>query len=294
MRRLPAVLFLLLFLPAPARGQVLPLIQESVDGQVNFWWLDPGQPAYTPFDELLFQEATASLVADPGPAQRPAVSRIYRQADLSATSARNLAGLYGARQVLLGSLTWEAAELAVGQVFWVAEATLSCGLYSVDTEITHFEVLRRFVGQGADRPGALSSVRQQAALYLAERLGRSGQGMSAGIENEQVELPTLVLSGLETARLLVAFKGDLRLNGAVVADVREAWATEGQIALEVDLVEGQTMTALEGILQALSLMTDRDYRLTVLDRAEQVIHLDLDPPAVVDEDSHEGAIPLEL
>jgi hypothetical protein len=247
---------------AAADAQILPLITERSGGSSSFWWEEPADPAFSDFEQALLREAAGLIIDVSTLSDPPGVSRIYRVPDLSATNARNLGGLFEANQVLVGDLVVGESEMAAGGFFWVAEAEISYRLLSVDVEVTHAESRRIFLGRGTDAAAARDAAVSHAAEYLAEVVSRLQSRLDPTAEADATS-PTLLLIGLERAATLVALKGELRRHGEIVTDVREVWASEGVIALEVELAPGKQMGDLEQLLMAIEGDESRDQPIEV-------------------------------
>ena len=252
---------LVLLWASQAEAQILSLVVDRSGGAPSFWWSTSGPAQLTAFDEVLRTALGEHAVDVVGGPPRP-VSRVYRTAELSDASARNLGGLYGASQVLRGDLALTVqGEMPLG---FVAELELSFRLIAVDTEIVHIEARHRSLGQGTSREAAMADARRRLAEGLTTQLApwttRGGQG-SAG--TPVASAPTLVVHDLESADPLVALMGELRAWSDVVADVREVWASEGRLALEVRLRTGHSAGELEAILAALAASTDWGHSLII-------------------------------
>lgn len=248
-----------------AEAQILPLISQTDSTGVAFWWSDPEAPQLTAFDDSLFDLATLSLIDPAGNQERPSVSAVYRIPVLTTIGARNLAGLYGARFALVGDVELGEAEVVTGGVYRVVPARLRYQLLSTDGAYTSVESVRQLTGVGQSSDEARLAALALSADFLSERVARMQARLSVGDPGEAT-VPTIVISGLEVASPLVAFKGDLRRHATVLADVWEAWATEGTIGLEVELQPGQGTDSLDGVLRAIASDSEAPYELLIGER----------------------------
>lgn len=244
-----------------AEAQILALVVDRSGASPSFWWSASGAPQLTAFDEVL-RTAMGEHAVDVAGTQSRSVSRVYRTADLSDASARNLGGLYGAAQVLWGGL--ELTTQGETPLGFIAELELSYRLIAIDTEIVHLEARHRSLGEGASLEAALSDARRRLAQGLATQLAPWTRGRGHGPTGAPVaSAPTLVVRGLVSADPLVALMGELRAWSDVVADIQEVWASEGELALEVTLRAGHTPGELDAVLAALASSTDWGHALGV-------------------------------
>jgi hypothetical protein len=283
-----ALLVSALLVAPTASAQVLSLVVEQRGEESAFWWRDPGVAEPTRLDELLAERMSAS-----GPAESvvpvslidPAaeteigvsISRVYRVASLSLTNARNLGGFYGAQVVLLGEADITPASPVAGRIAWVAELRLSFTVAAVEVDAVHLTEERLLVADGPDPESAELAVRRQAADVLASAIAATVH-REAGLERPPTSGPTVVVVDLERAAPLVAFEGDLRRYGEVVADVHEVWAREGEVGVEIELVPGATADDFQALLGQLAFEPSEAYRLEIGQRLGQAVEVRLIPP----------------
>ena len=257
-----------------SEAQVLPLVSEADGAETRHWWQEPGDPSLNLLDVALLD--TGAGILDPRNAIQTVVSRTYRQLRLTPLSARNLASLYGAGSVLHGEMEILRIEPVAGRLFWIATVSLDCRLYDVGHDRARLEVSRTFTGFGDDSEAALDMAVAAAARNLAT--GLTARVQTGGLSLPAATLPTILVRGADRAGLLVAFKGDLRRHETVVADIWEAWATEGLIGLEVALEAPSDEDALVNVLYELEFDPDVTYELLVHSREGRTVWVDLTDP----------------
>ena len=252
-------------------AQVLPLVTELDGEETRFWWQEPSEPSLNLFDTALIESGRG--FTDPRTAPRPAVSRSYRQPTLTALSARNLASLYGAQAVLHGEMEILRIEPVADHLFWIATVRIDCRLFDVSLDRARIEVSRTFSGAGANSEAALGEAISAAVQTLLDQM--TTRDVSGQLAIPVATVPTILVRGADRASLLVALKGDLRRHEAIVADIWEAWASEGLIALEVALQPPSDEDTLVELLYQLEFDQDVSYELIVHSREDLTIPVDL-------------------
>ena len=273
------LLLCLCALVTSARAQVLPLVTEIDGEETRYWWQEPADPSLNLLDLALVD--LGAVILDPRQAVQPVVSRSYRQPRLTQLSARNLASLYGAGSVLHGELEIIRIEPVADRLFWIATVRLECRLFDLAHDRTRFEVSRTFTGSGDNSEAALGAAVSAAAGNLS--VGLTARAHDGGLPLPMATSPTILVRGADRASLLVAFKGDLRRYETVVADIWEAWASEGLIALEVALQSPSDEDALVDVLYQLEFDPDVAYELLVHSRDDLTVWVDLTDPRSAEE-----------
>lgn len=245
--------------PALVGAQTLPLVVErGPEGAVAYWWSE-GTPQSTPLSEALLA-ALGSGGLDPAAPGAPRVSQVYRIPNLSETSARNLGRLFGATGVLAGTAEERVLGPVAGDLLQVAEVTVEARWLAVGADLTWGEVREVALGGGRDVPAALADARQRAAAQVVAELERR-RSAAPGLGEGPVAGPVLLVHEPTSATPLVALLGELRARDTVVADLREAWATEGAVAYAVTLAPGAPVSALDSVLDALATDPSWGYQL---------------------------------
>lgn len=230
-------------------AQVLPLVVENHPDEVAFWWNDPATAELSLIEQTLVDVGGSDFV-DPRVTDVGPVSRLYQTADLSETSARNLAEMYDAEWILMGTVESVFEGPVAGDFFSVASCRLSLRLVSVQVEFSHNVDPVECFGQGQDLHAAREEAYRQAALDVVGQL--QGWWAQSSLVNDSSTSPTIILEGLQASSPLVAFKGDLRVYRETIADVREVWASEGQIGLQLDLQIGGVFDEVVLIIETLA------------------------------------------
>ena len=260
---------LVLLLSGSAHAQTLPLITWGSASDVSFWW--SGESAQSePLDASLFAE---SIFVDPSGPAAPRVSRVYRVPNLSDLNARNLGDLLDASFVLVGEARYEEPAHTAGSVFWTSAVTVEARLLPVANDTMLAAIERRFTATGSTPEAALSAAADATAEYLTARVRRAIRSASSA-GGVAVEGATLVISEIEQASPLVAFKRELRARGDVVADVWEAWATEGAIGLRLELSPGADWYQVSALLAELA-ASPGAYRLIIDEEGEMTARIRL-------------------
>ncbi|MBA2661862.1 MAG: hypothetical protein H0U74_06175 [Bradymonadaceae bacterium] len=223
---------------APAKG-VLLLMTEEVEGQggakpaVNFWWSTPNAPSWTASDKVVI-EALKSQGMEAVVVRDANISRIYRTANISLANAATLGGLLGAERVIVGQIRYRTLAAVeplnlVGVEAYAAVHLVAAGAADADS-LKRFTVERQSFG--ADATSALEDVRGQTAQALGLLMGKTlikGAGPVGVTSKERL----IGLRNVESAQVLDAIKKFL-VEIEVVEAVRERWASEGIIALEIN------------------------------------------------------------
>ena len=264
MKRLSAQLaiapLLLLGISVSAQAQTLPLVTERVGEDVSFWWERPDSALVNQLEsDLITRGGTGWL--DPRRVTAPSVSRSYRVADLSDINARNMGSLFGASMVLTGELRVDTLTSIADGLFWTATVSVDVQLLDVREGDQVLAIARESFGEGRTSEDAMTAAVSSVAESIIWRVDQRNVDSELTVPDNG--LPTLMVRGMDNAFLLITFKGDLRRHDTIVADVREAWATEGVVGLEVRLQEGAQLEQLVTILYDLELNRDAPYELIV-------------------------------
>ncbi len=256
-RRVAAFLCMLLSLfgfseVLSAQGQLdtLPLVLfEEAGAPSEPWWVRR---------DLRQSEVEASLAGglssrgvrlmDPGGlSEAPKVSRIYRVERLSRANAVNLAGLYGARQALIGRVATKEIEGPAGLAGGESVASL------VLVEVPSGDVLLdvRFSRRAFDERAEVA--RDRALGRLIEDLGASmatslkALSPPVGIAREE---PALRVGGLWDKGSLSRFEAALAAQPGVEA-LKLVWATEGSVAFDLNPAKVEAASWVETVADAL-------------------------------------------
>lgn len=268
----------------PAVAEYLPLIQVRDGATVSYWWSDAARPELTPLDAALL-DARPDVWLNPVAPDRPTFSQRYGSVDITDLSARNLAGLYGADGAVRGEVALNDLVPVADGLLWTATVHLDVRLLDVGSELVRVHVSRSFSGHGANSEKAFNTALAAAARYVSDVLDVEPVATSLTLPDATV--PTLLVHADREARLLVALKGDLRANELVVADIWEAWASEGVIALEVDLAAGADVDSLADLVYTIEQQTaavgsTSPYRLTIEGREGLALRVFVTPPPPTD------------
>ncbi len=258
--QLATTALLLIGFSLSAGAQTLPLVAEWVGEDAAFWWDNPESALVNQLESDLIARGGLGWI-DPRTVDAPSVSRSYRVADLSDINARNMGSLFGADAVLSGELRVEALTPIADGLFWTATISADVRLLDVREGDQLLAVARQSFGEGRTSEDAMSAAVSNIAESIIWRVNQ--RGVDSELTVPDSGLPTLMVRGMDNAFLLVTFKGDLRRHDTIVADVREAWATEGVVGLEVELQEGAQLDQLVTILYDLELNRDAPYELIV-------------------------------
>jgi hypothetical protein len=251
--------------PGSAGPATVVLITEVVeDGerrQTAFWWENAREPAWTVTDRLVLEELSARSIAHVRPGQTN-ISRIHRRPHLSLENGSTLGGLLGASQVLVGEVRYEVepriVQLGLYGVRATAQVELVAAQVAQPRSLKRFTVERRVFASNRDE--ALEQAREQTARALgaviAANLSRSAAPV--GIASKE---PLIGLRNAESHVVLEQIIEFLvKLEG--VDAVRERWAAEGIIALEINPGRIDADDVIEYVLRVLEHHTFEDFRLT--------------------------------
>jgi len=283
------VVVLSIGLHGPIAAQVLPLVVNNNPDEVGFWWHDPSAAELSLLEQTLVNVGGSDFV-DPRVTDVGPVSRLYQTADLSDTSARNLAEMYEAEWILMGTVESVLEGPVGGDLFSVASCRVDLRLVSVPVEFSHTVDPVECFGQGQDLGAALEAAYRQAALDVVGQL--QGWLNQSSLANQSSTSPTIIVQGLQEATPLVAFKGDLRVYEETIADVREVWASEGQIALQLDLQTGGVFDEVVFIIETLAGDESLAYLPTIEDREGRTIWVRLVERDSVDVEQPGLSLPL--
>ncbi len=235
----------------PADATTLPVIVDQTGAAPAFWWADDTSAPAGEFDRQLFESAEHGNEAWLSPrAARPSgtVSRLFRTVDITPNNARQLAGLYGAQYVLVGQLTREGASTVPWLGLQRVALVLDAAVVDVTSGATVGQITIRRVAHG-EASVAFADV--AAALVAAADGALTGQVQRSSGEWSVVEEDVVLIHSPDGAQPYSAFRGALREVHPGVVDVAEAWASEGWIALRLELDEGVTFQDVAGSLSRL-------------------------------------------
>ena len=273
-------LALVWFAGGAASAATLPMVVDATQDPATFWWAEEGTVAASPFDELLFAAAEAGgsdVVSPRAVSPDGTISRIYRTADISPNNARNFAGLYGADRVLLGSVVSEPGT----SVGWLALARTRSVIDARLVDASSGAVIHSFRlsadGIHADPAEALAA--SLAALARDTlRVVETYQPGSGAVGDGSVDPVVVVLGAEGDAAPYVAFRTALRDSHPSVIEIAEAWATEGRIALRVDLDEGGEFDQVVGVLAGWVGSTIGDVRIIAVEPHELGVFVQISTP----------------
>lgn len=222
-----------LLLPASAGAQILPMVVDNTGAESAFWWeSDASEPAGE-FDAHLLAAAGPRWISPREQAPSGAVSTIFRRADITLNNALSFAGLYGASHLLIG----DVSVAGVSEQPWLGLARTELVLRAYVVEVGSGAVIDELVvrrvafGTANVGPAAIAVAEQgrRAAEVLARAPGQVGVPEDGDV---------VVVRSHLGARPFIAVRGALRDAHPGVVDVAEAWATEGAVALMLELDEG--------------------------------------------------------
>ena len=237
--------------PGAVAPKVLLLITEEVSqtpgaqATVSTWWASLPEPRFTPTDLAIARalEQEGVKVHQPGPEVR--VSRVFLVPSLPVANAASLAKLLGAQYVFVGTVRHERTALRGfdAPVAWDTLAQVRLVEAATQKEVLSPLLLRRLVfGQEAE--GTLGQAQQQVAQALA-RMMKGGLGQLAGpvgIARDQERF--LVLRAVGQMSQVEAVRARLMGLGEI-DEVAIRWASEGQIALEINPGKADDPTRIE-------------------------------------------------
>ena len=234
---------------------VVVLLTEVVESGVtdeeqhlSFWWSQADSPAWTGSDEVLFEALRQAGVSPAQPSQID-ISRIYRRPGLSTHNAAQLGALLDGERVLVGEIQYRPLKPIAPLGYQGVEARAELELVPAgDTDgvsLDRFTVTRQVFGNSTDE--LLAKARQAAGAALGEVMGQSLRRASGEVGTRSNE-NLLALRNVERAENLEAIR-DRLLEIEEVDTVKERWASEGVIALEVEAAGDQNLDYVYGVLE---------------------------------------------
>lgn len=223
---------------AAASASVLPVVVDPAS-ESGGWWVDDPARAAGPFDEALFElaEGGDSRWLSPRSARSDVrISRIYRTRDMTPNNAIALGSLFGVTHVLAGTVTYANSDVP-----WLGlrstTVTLDATLLDVASGAAVSVVrLTRTAHAASGSEAAAAEELARAAAELGTVSARSRD--AAGGPTEGV----VTVHSHVGAAPFVSLRAALREAHPGVVDVVECWATEGAVALRLELDEGTTFS----------------------------------------------------
>lgn len=255
---------------------VLLLVSEEYEGAdaqkaVRFWWSSPQNPAWTPSDAVMLDALKRAGVETVAP-QGANISRIYRTAHMSMANASALGALLGAQQVVVGQIRYR--ELAPVQPLNLAGLEADATLHLLAAGSADVSAIKRFTverqGFGGDREAVLEEIRAQTAQAVGGLVAGTLSKASGPVGIQTAER-LIGLRNIESAAVLTEVKAFLGQIESVDA-VRERWASEGIIALEVNPEKLDSADGIEYVLRVLENHTFDGFRL-IRNRSAQTAEL---------------------
>lgn len=226
------------------------VVEDGISDRVEpiqFWWSDPDTPRWTVSDEYVF-EGLRSQGLDPAAPTEVNISRIYRRPGLSTANAAQLGALLDTNHVLVGEIQFfllgPVAPLFYRGVGARAEVQLVPAGDTDGVELDRFTINRRAFGDDVDE--VFEQLRRETARALGELMGRSlrrvqGEIGTVGYDN------IIAVRNVGRADRLEAIRTHL-LELDEVDRVVERWASEGIIALQID-VKGADFAYVRRVLE---------------------------------------------
>ncbi len=257
---------------AQSSGQVVlfltEVVEEDISGAtpgVSFWWESAQTPQWTRSDEVIFA-ALREAGVEPQVPRETNISRIYRRPHLSPVNAAQLGALMETDRVLVGTVEYKPLErlapLGSPGVLVRADVELIAAGSADGVSLQRFTVERRVFGRSD--VGLLEKARAQAGQALGEVIGYGlkSTGGNVGVASDAT---LLALRNVERARYLEEIR-DRLLALEEVHEVRERWASEGVIALEINPGEPGTADVVDYVFRVLEHHEFDEFRVLRHDR----------------------------
>ena len=254
---------------------------DGGDAMSGWWSDDEAALTPTPLDLALLARSPAGGWIDVREVvPNDSVSRVLRVVPLTPRNAVALGALYDADTVVVG----EAWVASIDAVPWLGLERVGVG---VDVEVID-------VASGARR-GRVETVGLGVASTHDEALVDAcamavsrietvvGAVSSGGISEVGSAGVTVVVRSTPTALPYVAFRGALREVHPGVLDIREVFATEGSVAVAVDLDEGVDASQVADAVEAMGGGTFGDARVVTVQREGDRLDVTLGPAITGDE-----------
>jgi hypothetical protein len=245
----------------------LPVVAwDDSSGSLFGWWNAEEAPQpYSPLDTVFFARAAeGSWVDVRDVAPNDVVSRVLQTVPLTPRNAVALGALYDAETVAVG----EAWIASIDTVPWLGLVRVGVGvdveLIDVASGARRGRVETIGLGVASNEADAVEDACEMAVARLETMTRAVATHAPHSVETDG---PLIVVSSTPTASPFVAFRTALRTVHPGVIDVHEAFATEGAVALGLDLDEGVVVEAVLDSIEALGGATLDGARVVHVDRS---------------------------
>ena len=230
---IPILLVIGVISPQSAHGRILPMVVDNTGDEAAFWWANESSEPAGAFDEHLFAAAGPRWISPREQAPSGAVSSIFRRGDITLNNALSLASLFDAEHILIGDIALEGSAEQPWLGLTRTEFVLRGYVVDVGSGAVLDELVVRRIAYGASNLAV-------AAVAVAEQGRRAAEALvrTPGEVGVPEDGDVVVIRSHLGAAPFIAVRGALRDVHPGVVDVAEAWATEGAVALALELDEG--------------------------------------------------------
>lgn len=262
--RVAVLILCFLAFSVPLQAQILPLVVESaegLDGQVEtkFWWSSQqALPAWTKTDEAIREVARSRNLTLAEPRDVSQISRVHRRAELTPAAALALASVFGADEILLGTVEISRRTGPLG--LKGARGTLRARVIQPSSDgplETKIIELSRSAFE-TDALDAMARVRRELGKGLVELLERATHDMKMEVGLPQENHPYLGIRNA-TRGIWLHHIRDAAQKVSGVEAVWLGWATEGLVALSLEGVSDRNL--IERVIHGLMEESFEDFRL---------------------------------